>query len=90
MSKQHNNRDLIRNALYVFQKKTGITKINGKEKLTQAFTEFSRGKGLDFRFMDYRDAEKLIYSLLSSAAIQSASTDILAEWNEYTKTVIKR
>lgn len=90
MTTQHNNRDLIRNALYVFQKKTGITEVNGFPKLTQAFTSFTRERGVNFCFLDYREAEKFISDLLAQAAIKSAVEDISKEWEQYTKSVIKR
>lgn len=90
MAMKFNNRDLIRNALYVFQKKTGITEINGFPKLTQAFTDFSKSKGVNFCFIDYRDAEKMIADMLATAAIKCTVEDIGKEWNQYTQSVIKR
>lgn len=90
MSMQFNNRNLIRNALYVFQKKTGITDVNGFPKLTQAFTNFSTAKGVNFCTLDYREAEKMISDMLATAVIKCAVQDINQEWEQYTKSVIKR
>ncbi|AFA44608.1 hypothetical protein RaK2_00335 [Klebsiella phage vB_KleM_RaK2] len=85
-----NNRPMIRNMLFVFQKKVNVTSVNGERKLNAAFAKYTQSKNIHYFYLTLNEFNDLVKEMfVSTEIVAPVSTDtILKEWESFYKSSV--
>lgn len=77
------NRPVIRNLLFIFQKKHSIESINGYAKINHAFVSFAQSKGINYCFLSLDDFNKMALEFFSTSVQKGGPLHISEEWSKF-------